>query len=123
MSTNKRLIFNLSHRLNNAKVYQAVFRTPDIRLRVGKLLFLAKKNDLTHSRLGIVVAKKHIKKAVDRNYCKRVIRESFRIERCFSSNYDIVVLALSGLQDTFKNELVSDLSKLWGKFKSSVTSY
>ena len=57
MSTNKRLIFNLSHRLNNAKVYQAVFRTPDIRLRVGKLLFLAKKNDLTHSRLGIVVAK------------------------------------------------------------------
>ena len=35
-------------------------------------------NDLEHSRLGIRIAKKKIKKAVERNRIKRIAREVFR---------------------------------------------
>ena len=43
------------------------------------------------ARLGVVVAKKLLKKAVDRNKIKRVIREQFRCRRVSLPAYDLIV--------------------------------
>jgi len=43
------------------------------------------------ARLGIVVAKKHVRSAVSRNLIKRIVRESFRLMRPQLVRRDIVV--------------------------------
>ncbi len=48
-------------------------------------------NDIGHARLGLVVAKKVAKRAVDRNYMRRVLREFFRIQQHEINHVDLVV--------------------------------
>jgi ribonuclease P protein component len=47
------------------------------------------------ARLGIIIAKQHVKKAVDRNAIRRVIRESFRHHKDRLKGLDIIVLLRS----------------------------
>jgi len=60
----------------------------------GKLLMLHYQprpagND--EARLGVVVAKKLLKRAVDRNRVKRVVRDQFRRRRAALPAYDLIV--------------------------------
>jgi len=48
-------------------------------------------NDIGHVRLGLVVGKKVAKRAVDRNYMRRVLREFFRIQQHEINHVDLVV--------------------------------
>lgn len=48
-------------------------------------------NGQRHSRLGIIVGKKAVPRAVDRNRAKRLVRESFRVLRHRLGGVDIVV--------------------------------
>ena len=60
----------------------------------GKLLMLhyqPRAIGETHARLGLVVGKKLLKRAVDRNRCKRVLREQFRLCRAGLPVCDLVV--------------------------------
>jgi len=43
------------------------------------------------ARLGVVVGKKLLKRAVDRNKVKRVVREQFRQRRAGLPPYDLIV--------------------------------
>lgn len=45
----------------------------------------------TEARLGVVVGKKLLKRAVDRNRVKRIVREQFRCRRAGLPAYDLVV--------------------------------
>ena len=45
----------------------------------------------TDARLGLVVGKKLLKRAVDRNRLKRVVREAFRLRRCTLPACDLIV--------------------------------
>ena len=45
----------------------------------------------TEARLGLVVAKKLLKRAVDRNKVKRVVREQFRLRRAGLPAVDLVI--------------------------------
>jgi ribonuclease P protein component len=54
---------------------------------------LAIRNQLNHPRLGLAIAKKSVKRAVDRNVIKRAARESFRLQQHALTALDIVVLA------------------------------
>lgn len=51
---------------------------------------MAKPNHLEHARLGVVVGKKVARRAVTRNYMKRVMREIFRGHQPDIANLDIV---------------------------------
>ena len=52
-----------------------------------------KPNSLGHPRLGIVVSKKTVRRAVARNYMRRVLREWFRLNREKLGGLDVVVRA------------------------------
>ncbi len=43
------------------------------------------------ARLGLIVGKRQLKRAVDRNQVKRVLRETFRVNRSILPAIDIVV--------------------------------
>jgi len=45
----------------------------------------------TDARLGLVIGKKLLKRAVDRNRCKRVLREQFRLRRAELPACDLIV--------------------------------
>ena len=64
-------------------------------------------------RLGLVVSKKNISKAVERNRVKRVIRESFRKNKSQIPNLDVVVLIRKGI-DVLPNVVISSkMNSLW----------
>lgn len=67
------------------------------------------------ARLGLVVGKKLLKRAVDRNRLKRVVRENFRLRRLQLPAYDLVVrLAVKGvpLHDA---ELATEINALFDR--------
>lgn len=51
------------------------------------------KNNLEDNRIGVIIAKKHIPLAVDRNRLKRQIRELFR-KNLITKNYKYDILVL-----------------------------
>jgi len=60
----------------------------------GKLLMLhyqPRPEGNTEARLGLVVSKKQLKRAVDRNRVKRVVREQFRLRLAGLPALDLVV--------------------------------
>ena len=60
----------------------------------GKLLMLhyqPRPEGMTEARLGLVVGKKLLKHAVDRNRLKRIVREQFRLRRPTLPAMDLVV--------------------------------
>ena len=79
------------------------------------LLFLAKPNQLPYSRLGLAISKKWVKRAVKRNFCKRAIRESFRLRQHEVIGLDIVVLAQRELNSLTKEQIKQNLEKKWRK--------
>ena len=84
------------------------------RLKVAdaSLLILAKPNGRQPSRLGLVVAKKNIPTAVQRNLLKRVVRETFR-QHQFEIPLDIVFLARSGANNLAAKQLTMQLRRSW----------
>jgi len=70
-------------------------------------------NNLQHSRIGLVVPKKSIKRAVERNRFKRLVRESFRLKQHNLSGLDIVVLAYKQAEGVEKEKIQLCLEQLW----------
>lgn len=68
-----------------------MFQNP-IRSSSYSLTVLARSNELGLARLGVIIAKKHVKKAVLRNRIRRIIRESFRHQQRELLGLDLIVL-------------------------------
>lgn len=65
------------------------------------------------SRLGLAIAKKRAKRAVDRNRIKRIARESFRHNRTLLVGYDAVVMNKDHAASASTLELRQSLDALW----------
>jgi ribonuclease P protein component len=107
------LSFTRSKRLLTAKDFQFVFSSAEVKTSSPQLLLLARFNRRSQSRLGLVIAKKHVKLAVTRNRLKRQIRESFRLQANNLPNLDIVVLARQGCGDLDNPNFNRILEKQW----------
>ena len=70
--------FGKAKRLLNARDYSRVFDGAEARASHKHLLLLAKSNNEPGHRLGLVIAKKNVRLAVQRNRIKRIAREVFR---------------------------------------------
>lgn len=86
-----------------------------MRVSSKHFLILSRNLELKEPRLGIIVAKKHVKLAVQRNRIKRLLRESFRCKRYSIPGLDIVVLAKKGIGLIDNAECTKELDYLWQK--------
>lgn len=105
--------FTKSMRLLNSSDFQCVFDDAPLRTSHQHFLFLARQNELNRPRLGLVIAKKNIRLAVDRNRMKRLIRETFRAKQQQLAGIDVIVLARKGMNDVANTQLIEQLNKQW----------
>jgi ribonuclease P protein component len=111
--------FSREKRLLTPRQFKAVFDSPNGKAPGKNVLLLARNNDLDHPRLGLVIGKKSVKLAVERNRLKRQIRESFRLSQDHLVGWDIVVVARKGLGDLQNAELARQFGKLWKRLERS----
>jgi len=98
--------------LLSAADFAGVFKKP-VKSTDKCFLVLGRANQQDEPRLGLAIAKKHVKLAVDRNRVKRVIRDSFRHHRKLLKGLDLVVLAKAGTADLSNKQLFSSLEIHW----------
>lgn len=73
----------------------------------------ARANACNHPRLGLLVSKKAMKRAVDRNRIKRLVRESFRGHIEGLKAYDIIYVARAPLQQADNKAVFIHLKQMW----------
>lgn len=105
--------FSKSLRLLNAKAYKRVFDDAQLKVSNQQILFLARPNELNQPRLGLVVAKKNARLAVQRNRIKRIVRDTFRLQQHQLAGLDIVVLARRGLDQLDNHAFNIMINQLW----------
>lgn len=108
--------FSKSARLLKASLFQDVFEKNTLRVSSKEILILAKPNN-TRPRLGLVVGKKNIPLAVNRNHFKRCARESFRLQQNNLPPLDIIILARRGAGKLTSKKLHQQLLLLWLKLQ------
>ncbi|WP_150305610.1 ribonuclease P protein component [Pseudomonas saliphila] len=106
-------------RLLTPAQFKSVFDGATCKTSGPNLLLLARRNGLGHSRLGLVIAKKSVRRAVDRNKVKRIARDSFRHHRAELEDLDIVVLARKGLGDIDNAALHALFADMWRRLIKS----
>ena len=107
------LSFDKSLRLLDSNAYKAVFDDAKYKVSNQHTLYLARPNGLSCPRLGLVIAKKNVRLATQRNRIKRILRESFRSKQSLLSGIDTVVLARRGLDQLNSAELHTLFDRLW----------
>ncbi|AHG76943.1 ribonuclease P protein component [Mannheimia varigena] len=94
--------------------FKAVFEEP-LRASTPQMTLLARENTVDNPRLGLTVAKKHLKRAHDRNRIKRIVRESFRLKQHELPNFDFVFVSKGGIGKLDNATLFDTLEKLWAR--------
>ena len=104
--------FPLTARLSKPEHYGRVFDAQEVSVSCRAFLLLACAADTNYSRLGVIVAKKHVRLAHRRNRLKRLIREQFR---CNPPDLplDMVVLARQHADQLSNEEVFAALNRLW----------
>lgn len=113
--------FPRHHRLLESHQFQAVFSQPDYRASQDCFLLLARENDLSHPRLGLVVGRRKAKKAVDRNRVKRLGRESFRLRTPDLAGLDVVLLLRGAPDSRDPAKLRARLDHAWARLLAKRT--
>jgi ribonuclease P protein component len=67
------------------------------------------------ARLGLVVGKKLLKKAVDRNCLKRIVREQFRLRRADLPACDLIVRLMVKAAPLDRSAIAADFLDLVGR--------
>lgn len=106
--------FPRSHRLLLPADYSGVFKE-NVRVSDRYWTILAGKGQDAEPRLGMAIAKKRAKRAVDRNRLKRVVREHFRLNNTVLGGIDLVVMNRDMAIKASNEELRESLESLWSK--------
>jgi len=115
-----------SARLNKQHEFTAVFRGNNRRVgdRYWTVLALPREPQdgsmaeapaQRAARLGLAIAKKRARRAVDRNRLKRIVRESFRQHQAMLSGFDIIVMNRDSCVAASNADLTRSLLRLWKK--------
>ena len=109
MAGGSRRDFGRARRLLRKIQFDEVLRGASVRTGRGSLRLSARDNELEMPRLGLIVGKRMLRRAVDRNRAKRVIRESFRQTAGLPAMDIVVRVAVPATQVT-----VTDADRLFG---------
>lgn len=114
--------FSRALRLTEPAQFQQVFAENE-RYHVSGLTLLARPNPLGHARLGLAIAKKHVRLASNRNAIKRTAREAFRLARPRLPACDLILLAKPGVDRLPPTELRRQIEQLLSRLaRSAVTA-
>ena len=113
--------FSKNSRLLKAADYKAVFDGAQFNVSCRHFLVLAVSNELSRSRLGLVVAKKNIPGAVQRNRIKRHVRESFRRSPGLARPLDLIVLVRKDADKLSNSQLSQQISALFQDLNIKLT--
>ena len=113
--------FPNSAKLSQPDHYRRVFASPKYKVSSGAFLLLATPSAMPSSRLGVVVAKKSIGRAVRRNRIKRLVREQFQ-HHPFDAAIDLVVLTRSGADQLDNPSVWQELDRLWRTLEQKVNA-
>ena len=113
--------FGKSRRLLNATDYSRVFDGAQAKASNKHLLLLATRNTSGHHRLGLVIAKKHVRLSVERNRIKRIAREFFRQLPETGATMDVVLLARHGIDQLDNRQLSSILQQQWHRLERHIS--
>ena len=98
--------------LPSTQDFDAVFKKPDSKAGNSDFLILARYTAIPgHHRLGFVTSKKKIKRSVDRNRFRRVIRNCLRRSYSASNSIDYVVIARKVPANLWSNQFTIETNK------------
>lgn len=108
------LRFPRNLRLTNKADFQSVF---DDSCKVSQKFFLVlyRANQKPHARLGMLVGKRAVNDAVERNRIKRTLRESFRCNQEKLKGFDVVVIVRHQCDTLSSSKLREGIENLWEK--------
>jgi len=109
--------FSKQYRLLKTDDFSSVFALKNRRSRDLLQVSQSADNALGHPRLGLVVSKKAAKRAHDRNYMKRVIRDWFRLNQHQLPPHDFVVRVRQAFNRETAPEARSQLAQLMKKHR------
>ena len=112
--------FPITLRLTTSAQYQAVFDHSDYRVTSGPFLLLARHNHLNFPRLGLIVSKKNISLAVQRNRIKRLLREFYRRQNKDVRGLDIIIMVRGGVDGFDTQAVLRRLLSLWEKLMAEI---
>ena len=104
--------FGKRQRLLNGADFKRVFAKAE-RSSDRYFTVLMRTGESSQARLGLAIAKKQVRRAVDRNRIKRIIRESFRLHQHELDTMDIVVLARRDTAAAASDRLFGSLDAHW----------
>lgn len=107
--------FKKQQRLLTKSDFSAVFDDAPIRASHQHFLILCRLNSQVPPtpRLGLVIAKKHVRRAHERNRIKRYARETFRLQQHKLPAIDAIVLARKGADTLSNQQLQQTFNGLW----------
>lgn len=103
--------FARSIRLLKKADFEKVLKQREITISAAPFQLLARQGDAT--RLGIVVGKRFLARAHDRNLVKRIVRESFRRCRTRLPRVDLVVMLRQRPGQCDRAKLREQIEALW----------
>ncbi len=104
--------FPKNARLLRPAEFKNVFDDP-VRISRNGVIVLARKNQLGHARIGLAVAKRHVRRAHERNRIKRLARETFRQHPVRDCSLDCVVLTRAGVGEVPNDQLRAAFNFAW----------
>lgn len=111
--------FPRSARLLSAGDYSQVFKQ-NKRYSDNYWTILVRRDDSRLPRLGLAIAKKRAKRAVDRNKIKRVAREAFRYEQSTLAGLEMVVMNRDAATKASTAELRASIDALFLKMRAGM---
>lgn len=114
------LVFDKGRRLLSGIEFQSVFDSARFKVSHRHFLLLARPSGRAAPRLGLVVGKKNLRRAVDRNRVKRLARETFRHHQRQLDSLDVVFLARKGLETLEPADQNRALNDAWAQLAAKL---
>ena len=97
------------------KNFYNVFKDSETSFSSGPFVVILKKNEISSTRTGIIIQKKFVKLAVNRNYIKRKFREI--IMKSALNSFDVVLMVKNKIEEFDKLKVKKNFIDLESKIE------